>query len=321
MLLVEGVALNRDKDLLGSAKHEVVIHDREYRLDMVIEASKPSSVTRLIIPSYMPNEAAAKLLKTCIRSIQHFTLSADYELWVVDNCSPRHLSEWLLSEKGINVVLSRTKPLPPDRRTWLDRIAFWRSQQLWGSYSNAIGIEIARRLIKEDAKRIMTLHMDTVAAKSGWLSYLESKCVGEVKAAGVCLEFLRFPEDGVLHVLGCLVDYQSVLSLRLDYFPDLPQRDVGDNITLGLRGAGYKTFCCRNTFNSPAIARAIKDARFHDIQVVRSLDDEGNVIFMHLGRGIPKADKTYVGKSAPVDAWIDFVDNVLINGSAGAESA
>lgn len=302
----------QDATPVGRSVRDVVIHDRMYRLDMMLNQAKPASVTRLIIPSYLPNETAARLLRTCIRSIQQFTAPEAYELWVIDNCSPHHLCEWLLSEQGVNVVLSRTKPLPPERRSWLDHVAFWRSQQLWGSYSNAIGIELARRLIMRDTERIMTLHMDTVTTRNGWLSYLESKCSNATKAAGVCAEFLRYPDEGVLHVLGCIVDNQAIIDLGLEYFPDLPKCDVGDKITLGLRAAGYDTYCCRNTFNSPELAAQIDDVRFHDLQVVRSLDDDGNVIFMHLGRGIPKAGNTYVGKSAPADAWIDFVESNLL---------
>ena len=87
----------------------------------------------------------------------------------------------------------------------------------------------------------MTLHMDTMPCRTGWLSFLQSELGDGIGAAGVRMDRARTPE-GVLHVLGCLVDFQLFRRLKLDFLPQLPQYDVGDRVTRALREAGYGVF-------------------------------------------------------------------------------
>jgi hypothetical protein len=116
---------------------------------------------------------------------------------------------------------------------------------------------------------------------------------------------------GVLHVLGMLMDYSIVQRLGLDFFPDLPTYDVGDRITMGLRAAGYEVFACRNTFTDPTLTAMLPPGSpYAGLGVDRSLDDDGQVIFMHLGRGLPKtANRLDRGVSAA--AWVEFAQTHL----------
>lgn len=297
--------------LLPTQALNLPIDGQVYDLQVLRPTSLPAEAPRLLVVAYQPNETASQILRLCIQAIQRFT-PEQHELWVIDNNSPRANSDWLLNFAGINVVFNRTEPLPPGKRAFWRRWRGFQRQQKWGSYANAIGLEIATRLIKPESHYIMPLHMDTMPCRSGWLSFLQSKLTEEVRAAGVHLHRARFPQ-GVLHVLGFLADFQAILRLKLDFFPQLPGLDVGDRITLGLRQAGYQVFACRNTFNEPELAARISPASpVRDIPVFRALDDQGHVIFLHLGRGVRKTTGDHRSGLSPQE-WIEFAETHLLN--------
>ena len=187
-----------------------------------------------------------------------------------------------------------------------------RSQQVWGSYANAVALEIAAQLIEDDCEILMPMHMDVMPCRTGWLRFLRSKLDGRVRAAGVRMDRSRTP-DGVLHVLGYLVDFQLFRRLGLDFFPDLPQLDVGDRVTVALRQAGYDVFACPNTLWQPELAERLPaGSPFRELSVDRSLDDDGNVIFLHLGRGVRKSTGEHQ-KGTTTDEWLRF-GNALCSG-------
>ena len=149
----------------------------------------------------------------------------------------------------------------------------------------------------------MCMHMDTMPCRPGWLSYLRSKIKDKVAAAGVRMDRTRTP-NGVLHVLGYMVDFQLFKQLELDFFPDLPQLDVGDGVTVRLREEGYEVFACPNTLWDPSIAEKIPPSSpLRDFRVDRALDDKGNVIFLHLGRGVRKSLGVHT-QGTPADEWL-----------------
>jgi len=132
-----------------------------------------------------------------------------------------------------------------------------------------------------------------------WLAFLCSKLGGDVAAAGV------------LHILGYLRDFQRFRELQLDFWPKLPQHDVRDTITVRLRAARNAVFACRNGLWEPDPVRGLTPGSpFAALQVDRAFDNQGNVIFLHLGRGVRKSARFYrQGTSA--QEWLDFADHTL----------
>jgi len=282
------------------------------------QCHEASSAPRLVIVAYQPTKLAQEVLRVCIEAIQRFTPEA-HELWVVDNNSPAENRAWLSHCPTINVVYNHTEPVPPQQRNWRAKLLGWLSnryhQRSWGSYANAIGLEIALQLIDPDTQFLMPLHMDTMPSHKGWLSYLHTKidspAGGKTAAAGVRLDHARVKE-GVLHVLGYLVDCQLVRQLQLDFLPALPALDVGDRVTVALRKAGYNVFACRNTFNHAEVVALIQDdSPFKEFEVDRALDDKGNVIFLHQGRGVRKSTNAQV-RGVSTEEWIQFADEILL---------
>ena len=299
-----------------SQQSRITLDGRTYRVRLHRRVTQPPDAPRLVVVSYLPNAMAPEILRVCLGSIQKYTVEP-HELWVVDNNSPRKHSAWLLDWPGINLVLNLTEPLPREGRTFGSRFGFGPAQRHFGSYANAAGIEIALRLMDPVSRYVMTLHQDVMPCREGWLRFLMSKIAGNVKAAGVRMDTARTP-GGVLHVLGCLVDYQRLRELGISYWPDLPALDVGDGVTIALRAAGHDVVACRNTLHEPELAETLPiDARLRGLAVDRSFDDDGRVIFLHLGRGVVKSEHAESQtKQGSAEAWIAFA-NAFLAGTRG----
>ena len=128
----------------------------------------------------------------------------------------------------------------------------------------------------------------------------------------MCAWIERERSEGVLHVLGYMVDFQLFTKLGLDFLPDLPRFDVGDRVTVALREAGYEVFACDNTLWKPILEEKIPaSSPLRQFHVDRSFDDDGNVIFLHLGRGVRKSIGAH-RRGTTADEWIRMVSERLL---------
>lgn len=294
----------------GPQELTLEVDGRAYPLQVLHRKHEPPDSPRLVIVAYQPNRLAAEILRACIAAVRRYT-PEPHELWVIDNHSPVACSDWLRAEPGVNVAFSRAAPLPPEARGFWPRLLAGRRQQKWGSYANALGLELAVRLVDPLTRWFMPLHMDTLPCASHWLAHLCAQLGGEVAAAGVHLQCSRTPE-GILHPLGFIVDFQLFRRLGLDFFPALPQYDVADRVTVRLREAGYRVFACPNTFNSPELAERIpSESPLRGLPVLRALDDQGQVIFLHLGRGVRKTTGEH-RKGVTAEEWLTFARQYLL---------
>jgi hypothetical protein len=287
---------------------ELIIDGRAYAIEVLRRKNERPDAPRLIIISHMINDAGRDILRACLDGVRYFT-SDPHEVWVVDNNSPRENLNWLFERDEINLALNRVEPFPPD--VIESGFPSIDDQKQWGSYANAIGLEIGIRLIDQSCRYVMTMHMDTFPCDRNWLSFLSSKIDGRVKAAGVRLDRARDPE-GVLHVLGYMVDFQMFRKMKLDFFPELPKMDVGDKVTILLREAGYKVFSCQNTLWEPELDNQIPiTSPLKGFRVDRAFDEEGNIIFLHLGRGVRKSTGDHTS-GVSLNTWLDLIYNSLI---------
>lgn len=292
-------------------KDEVFIDGRTYQVQVRHSNDQPIQIPRLVVVAYQPNQLAQELLKVCINTLQRFT-PEKHELWVIDNHSPIKNTEWLLRQTEISLILNHTEPIPPEKRNFWRRRWIFQNQQAWGSYANAIGLEIATRMINPQTNYIMTLHMDTMVCFTGWLTYLVTKLNDHIRISGVHLQRGRVPE-GIVHILGNLFDFQLFKRLNLTFLPQLPKLDVGDRISIAMRQAGFGVFTCRNTFNEPGLVSLITPASpLSQLKVFRAFNDNNEVIFLHLGRGVRKTTGKHKQGVTPKE-WIEFGKNILLS--------
>jgi hypothetical protein len=284
---------------------ELKIDGRVYRANLRRATVAPPEAPRLVVVGFQPNPIASQILRLCVDSIRRFT-RPPYELWVVDNASPPETHRWLLESSDLNVVLNRMQPAPPGRPIgkFLERLTGRRKDPYLASYANAIALEIAARLIDPGSHYMMSLHMDTMACRVGWLDFLLGQFTDRHRSVGVRLDVARVR---ALHVLGMMFDFRLFVPMRLSFMHRLPEYDVGDGISVALEKAGYEPWACRNTHSTPALAQELlAESPWGDLNVDRAFDDQGRVIFAHLGRGIgqsrnPRTD----GKTTP-EQWLAF---------------
>lgn len=295
------------------------VYGKVYNIRVYRQMKENVQAPRLVIVAYLPNHTACDMLRLCIESIRRFTPEA-HELWVVDNCSPPVFSAWLAQEPGINVIFNLDKPIPGRSLSQLFR--FSHDPPYEGSYANAVALEIASKVVDPDTKVIMTLHMDTVACRGGWLTYLRGHLSDEVRCVGVRMDQVR---EKVIHVLGMMFDFTLFHPLKLTYQHNMPAYDAGDAVSIALIKAGYGVWACRNTLWQPELTSLIsEDSPFRFLSVDRAFDDDDQVIFMHLGRGIRKSEGCEPGAKTSSEEWLRFGREVLLNCSSagtGTESS
>lgn len=288
---------------------ELRIDEVKYELEWKRKVVQPDDAPRIVVVSHITNAGAFDLLRTCVEGVRRFT-PEPHELWVIDNNSPFEWIQPLKEIQSINLALNRTEPRPAEMRNEAPNM----EQFHYGSYANAIGLEIGAYLIDSSSKYLMTMHMDTMPAKSGWLSYLKSKLGAGTAASGVRMDHTRI-KDGVLHVLGYMVDFQLFRKLDLNFFPHLPDYDVGDDVTIKLRDAGYDVFACRNSFWNPELVKLIPTGSLlYDLHVDRSFDDEDDVMFLHLGRGVRRSAGNH-SRGTSLEEWLSVTGTILSQNS------
>jgi len=296
------------------AKHPLSIDGNIYHAHVLRRVTEGREAPRLVIVCYNATPIAREMTRVCIQSIQRFT-DTPYELWVVDNDSPLEYVDWICQQPNINLILNRTTPSPKPRGV-LERLGIKRrarTEQLSaGSYANAVGLELAVQIIDPELHYMFVMHNDVLVCKSGWLSFLMSKLDERVRGAAVSHDPARI---NAMHASGFLFDFSLFRPLNMSFLPSLPDYDVGDLVAIRLREAGYDYYVCKNTFNHPETIELIDPSDpLREMYCDRVFNDDGNVIYLHLGRGTPKATGIYnkPGKTYP-EQWISYAEEHLLS--------
>ncbi len=276
-------------------KKDIDVDNNYYEVYLKETVFSPETSPRIVVVSYQPNEKSSELLKLCIESIKKFTVS-DYELWIVDNNSPFANIKWIDNVKDINIAYIRTEP------------------KGGASYANGLALEIAARLINPDTEYLVCFHEDIAVCRYGWLKYMLSRMDGKIKASGFRLTRARVPE-GVLHVCGYMIDFQLLKKLELSFLPELPKFDVGDKAIYLLKENGFDIFSTPNTFDDPELVKLIpRTMEAFYLNVTRSFNERNEIIYMHLGRGIPKARGEYKNRDkSSSEQWSSYIRSNLLS--------
>jgi len=301
-------------------KSEIVINNRKYNVEIIKRNKEKSSDIVIATVTYIKSKVALEMTKAAIASIKKFT-NVDYELWIVDNNSPEYFVKELTKIENVNFILNRTLPIPP--LSFNENIfnLLWKLvkgdniQLRYGAYANGLGLELIpyvfSHIFSYEPKYLFVMHNDILATKEGWLSYLISKINQEIKGVALYTVNIRYK---TMHVSGLLFDFSLFNKLKMSFLPDYPRYsyDAGDLITIRLREHGYSYFICPNTYNNPSLITKIPENSPFRLHSVKAFDDNGNITFMHMGRGTPKAMKIYKksGKTYP-DQWLKFARNFL----------
>ena len=256
---------------------------------------KSSASTKIIIVSHMFNKQSTEITKLAVDSIKKFT-KEDYKILISDNNSPEENFQWVVDDKEISYIRN------------LDAKNY---KELNDSFLNALGIEAGLRNVKQDATNIVLMHSDVVVAHKNWLPFIKNKINDQVKGVGLLIDNTRI---NAMHISGTIFSYDIYSKYKADVRPNLPYIDVGDDITQKIRDNNFKYEFCRNSHNDEEVIDCISpDSIFKNMHCDRTIDDENNVIFAHLGRGRAKSDQTYSkANRTTADQWISKIKEFLI---------
>jgi hypothetical protein len=155
------------------------------------------------------------------------------------------------------------------------------------STANGLNLEFGKAYAQTDW--VFVCHNDVAVQSSNFYKVLQQHAKNYCLIS-CCKDPLRI---GACHISGLLVK-NSILQ-KVDCMPDMPRIDVGDRLTEYCRENNLNYISLPNTHNTPDLwndLTGIWSSVGKDCGVDRCVID-GEVIFCHLGRGIPKFFNQY----------------------------
>jgi len=238
----------------------------------------------IIIPSFHSYE----LDSICIRSFEKFK------------------PEWV-SMKYIIVENS-------DDKTYCEAIKALSDNILWinnptklvGSEANAEAIQKGIGFV--ETKFVFFCHCDVCVTSQNFFSDLITE-MGNNYMVGTVLDNMRIR---AFHISGIMMRNEPILK-TIDYYPKYKNRiqylDVGDFLTEYCKNNNLPHYCHANTFNGAIYDR---DDKYCGFNVDKCIGSNGEIIYMHLGRGIPKTRNQYKNNNRVMfPEWREFCLEIL----------
>jgi len=268
--------------------------------NFTVETFLKDSIDESAVSIAMVTHLSPEMTKNAIQSFRKHS-SVPIEIYLVDNFSPEDVVDELKKIEDINLILNRG-----EFKSILNGYP--------DSVLNGVGVDIASRFV--NTKYMFVCHNDVLAYSDGWLSYLISKMSDTVKGAAFLRDNTRI---NAMHVSGYMIDMEVYTSENRNWYPSFDKDrnmiwDVGDHCTQFLRDGGYEMFICPNTHNDPDLLEKIEDKLIdrHEIFADKAISDNGDILYLHLGRGITKFAGMYnkPGRTG-YHKWIEFGNEAL----------
>ena len=178
-----------------------------------------------------------------------------------------------------------------------------------GSDANASGIEAGLEIVESDY--VFICHCDTFITSTSFFDEMFQKIKEGNELIGTSTDPSRIK---AIHQSGFLA--KTSLAKSVSYYPvrinGNMTHDVADLLTEKCRNDDILHMCFRNTFNIPELVDQHLSSPFKEFHVDRCLDSKGDVMFMHLGRGIEKQFGRY---SKPnriyFPQWVKFCEGMI----------
>jgi len=241
----------------------------------------------IIIPSYKSKD----LTSLAIRSFEKNKGDFNFRYIVVENAGDESYKDDIVSLND-NVVWVTNNC----KHTYLS------------SFTNAEAVEKGLELVETEC--VFVCHNDVVAVNPNWMKFLYTKIEEGCTMAGTVVDNSRIR---AAHISGLLIKSDVAKKVNIDpIFDEYNNQviDVGDNWTRYCRTEDLDYYCCRNTHNNN-VEEVLEP--FTNFQVDRALDDDDNVIFLHLGRGTRKALGQYHQPNKTLhQTWCEFVEKEIL---------
>jgi hypothetical protein len=175
--------------------------------------------------------------------------------------------------------------------------------------SNANAIAIHKGIEHIDGGSVFFCHNDVCVTSEKFYEEMARRSEENV-IVGTVLDPARIK---AVHISGLLVSPEIDVK-SLDFYPQYKGKvqvlDVGDILTKHCRENDLPHYCCPNTFNDPALVDSLSSP-YKSFGVDRCVVD-GEVVYMHLGRGIEKMMGKYKKKNKTYfNPWKEFCEEVV----------
>jgi len=242
-----------------------------------------------IVPSYH----SKALTSLCISSFEQHKGDFNFRYIVVENSDDT-------SYKSDILKLS-------ENIKWVQNPIRFRNSE-----ANASAIVTALEHI--ESEYVFICHNDVVACHPDWMKHLFSKLSEQCPVVGTVLDNIRI---NAVHISGLLT--YTKIAKEVEMFPIYEDgrqvADVGDMFTDYCRNNNLDYYCCENTHNKPELEKSCKIPYNELSYVDRAFDDDGKIVFLHLGRGSPKTFGTYnKDNRMKLHGWVEFIERNIFNG-------
>lgn len=254
----------------------------------------------------VPTFHSESLIETFVKSFEYFKpKELDIRYIVVENSTDTS-------------YMDKIKNLAVDRVVWINN-----DTTEIKSRANATGIHTGLEHAKSEY--VFLAHCDTCVTSTMFFKKMIQKIEEGCLMVGTQKRSSWYPN--ALHISGIMV--KTSIANSVNYFPvngKEERLDVGDILTKKCEEENIKYFCfdntfCENDFFKRDVLKRINKRCFKNFFADRCVDEEGNVIFMHLGRGISKSPGSFDGvysnangkyeKALLEDWYIFFNTNVI----------
>jgi hypothetical protein len=212
----------------------------------------------------------------CVKSYLYFCPdNIKLNLIVVENSNDQTYKKDVL-ELGNNII-------------WINNNTDYR-----GANANANGVEVGMKYVGEEY--VFLSHNDVCITSSMFYNCMAKKIEEGNRLIGTCYDVHPLRHHSII-ILGCMVDPKIVRAVDLypENRPDgTPHFECGDRIHIYCKDNNIKHVCLKNTHNNKEILTNMQELYRSIPYTLRTIDDEGNVIFMHFSRGTPKTNNQYI---------------------------
>ena len=260
-----------------------------------------SNRVALVISSYQPSDQSSDLLRTALRTMVMNGNGSD--IFVFDVGSPRRL--WGVKPyefPEVNFFYSSHTPRSWDntsRRFRFARRALLLGPPRNGSIANGWTLDWAYEVIRHlPYTHIMTLQMDVMFTDKTLVPELLSKFDETTAAVGVRVQKNLGGAFTILHSLGCMWKKEALEVLPSTFQPYFPDFDVGEKLCLDASSLGWKLKHLEAARPASIANLAPDGSEALGPRVDRAYSSGGSLLFLHLGRGIPKTKRSSDAASA-----------------------
>ena len=270
-----------------------------------------------VITSYQPNKDASDLLRNAIESILK-NRTSDISLWIVDIGSPDHIDIVKPSEYPDVIFIYKKKEI----RSYGFKLGIKsRLKEIFklqlipkrkGSYANGYMLDYIVNHFKKinyKPKYFITSHQDIFVVSKDLFSNLKKFLTNDTFAAGVLKQKNLSKEFEILHAVCCMWKYEYVINSKFGFKPRMPRYDAGERIVKEYLDKGLKIKNLQNSYNDFSVKDKI-NKKYIELGdgVDIAIDENSEVLFLHLGRGTIKSEGKYENnKKTNVQQWIHWI--------------